>query len=154
MCLFASCPASGRSPGRGHGNSLQYSCLENVMDRGVTSVTCCQVTVHGVANSWTWLSDCARTHLGPWMVSQPPGHEPAFSKYPSSVLDSTEFHSLLRGSQSSHKDTFICGWLPDYSCWGRKGAGDLLFCQLAEVTSNFLTFVFNLIALEGRMLII
>ena len=29
-----SVPASGRSPGGGHGNSLQYSCLENPMDRG------------------------------------------------------------------------------------------------------------------------
>ena len=28
-------PGSGRSPGGGHGNSLQYSCLENSMDRGV-----------------------------------------------------------------------------------------------------------------------
>ena len=27
-------PGSGRSPGRGHGNALQYSCLENLMDRG------------------------------------------------------------------------------------------------------------------------
>ena len=28
-------PESGRSPGGGHGNPLQYSCLENPMDRGV-----------------------------------------------------------------------------------------------------------------------
>ena len=28
-------PRSGRSPGGGHGNTLQYSCLENFMDRGV-----------------------------------------------------------------------------------------------------------------------
>ena len=28
-------PGSGRSPGRGHGNPLQYSCLESPMDRGV-----------------------------------------------------------------------------------------------------------------------
>ena len=27
-------PGSGRSPGGGHGNLLQYSCLENAMDRG------------------------------------------------------------------------------------------------------------------------
>ena len=30
-----SIPGSGRSPGEGHGNPLQYSCLENSMDRGV-----------------------------------------------------------------------------------------------------------------------
>ena len=39
-----STPLSGRSPGRGHGNPLQYSCLENSMDRGAW-----RVTVHGVA---------------------------------------------------------------------------------------------------------
>ena len=36
-------PGSGRSPGIGNGNSLQYSCLGNPMDRGL-----CQATVHGV----------------------------------------------------------------------------------------------------------
>ena len=43
-------PGSGRSPGRGHGNPLQYSCLGNPIDRGAW-----QATVHGVANSWTRL---------------------------------------------------------------------------------------------------
>ena len=38
-----SIPGSGRSPGGGHGNPLQYSCLENPMDRGA-----CGATVHGV----------------------------------------------------------------------------------------------------------
>ena len=37
----------GRSPGRGHGNPLQYSCLGNPMDRGVWWTTV-HVTVHGV----------------------------------------------------------------------------------------------------------
>ena len=41
-------PWSGRSPGGGHGNPLQYSCLENSMDRGVWSAT-----VHEVAKSQT-----------------------------------------------------------------------------------------------------
>ena len=36
-------PGSGRSPGEGNGNPLQYSCLENPMDRGAW-----QATVHGV----------------------------------------------------------------------------------------------------------
>ena len=43
---------SGRSPGKGDGNPLQYSCLGNSMDRGVW-----QATVHGVTKSWTQLSD-------------------------------------------------------------------------------------------------
>ena len=38
----------GRSPGVENGNPLQYSCLENSMDRGPW-----QATVHGVAKSWT-----------------------------------------------------------------------------------------------------
>ena len=39
---------SGRSPGGGNGNPLQYSCLENSVDRGAW-----WATVHGVANSRT-----------------------------------------------------------------------------------------------------
>ena len=42
----------GRSPGEGNGNPLQCSCLENFMDRGVW-----WATVHGIAKSWTQLSD-------------------------------------------------------------------------------------------------
>ena len=49
-------PWLGRPPGGGHGNPLQYSCLENPMDRGA-----CWATVHGVAKSQTWLSDSAHT---------------------------------------------------------------------------------------------
>ena len=41
-------PGSGRSPGGGNGNPLQYSCLENPMDRGAWGAT-----VHGVAKSQT-----------------------------------------------------------------------------------------------------
>ena len=43
---------SGRSPGERIGYPLQYSCPENPMDRGTW-----QATVHGVAKSWTQLSD-------------------------------------------------------------------------------------------------
>ena len=45
-------PRSGRSPGGGNGNLLQYSCLKNPMDRGAW-----RATVHGVTKSWTRLSD-------------------------------------------------------------------------------------------------
>ena len=41
---MGSIPGSGRSPGEGNGCPLQYSCLENSMDRGAW-----QTTVHGVA---------------------------------------------------------------------------------------------------------
>ena len=45
-----SIPGSGKSPGGGHGNSLQYSCLENSMERGAW-----WATVHRVIKSWTRL---------------------------------------------------------------------------------------------------
>ena len=47
---MGSIPESGRSPGGGHGNSLQYSCLENSMDRGAW-----RATVHRIA--WSWMQD-------------------------------------------------------------------------------------------------
>ena len=43
-----SIPRSGKSPGGGHGNPLQYSCPQNPMDRGAW-----WATVHGVAESDT-----------------------------------------------------------------------------------------------------
>ena len=43
---------SGRPPGEGNGNPIQYACLENSMARGAW-----WATVHGVAKSWTQLSD-------------------------------------------------------------------------------------------------
>ena len=49
---LGSIPGSGRSPGEGNGNPLQYSCLENPMDGGAW-----WATVHGVAKNWTRLSD-------------------------------------------------------------------------------------------------
>ena len=51
-----SIPGWGRSPGGGHGNPLQYSYLENPMDRGAW-----WATVHGVAKSRTRLSDFTST---------------------------------------------------------------------------------------------
>ena len=49
---LGSIPGWWRSPGEGNGNPLQYSCLENPMDREAW-----QATVHGVTKSWAWLSD-------------------------------------------------------------------------------------------------
>ena len=50
-------PGSGRSSGAGNGNSLQNSCMKKPMDRGAW-----KATVHGVAQSWTWLSDWLSIH--------------------------------------------------------------------------------------------
>ena len=52
-------PGLGRFPGEGNGNPLQYSCLENLMDRGVW-----WATVHGVEKSQTGLSDFTSLKYG------------------------------------------------------------------------------------------
>ena len=52
-------PGSGRSPGEGNGNPLQYSCLKNSMDRGAW-----WAIVHGITKSQIWLSN-SRFHFSP-----------------------------------------------------------------------------------------
>ena len=62
-----SIPGSGRSPGEGNGNSLQYSCLENSLDRGAW-----RATVHGVAKSqtlWALMQSVAHTVWSYYMSS-------------------------------------------------------------------------------------
>ena len=58
-------PGSGRSPGEGNGNPLQYSCLENPMDGGAW-----WATVHGVTKSRTRLSDFTSLLFHVIMTSQ------------------------------------------------------------------------------------
>ena len=67
-----SVPGLGRSPGEGNGNPLQYSCLENPMDRGAW-----WATVHAVIKGQRALSDWACTHTyvrnshtGAWSFSR------------------------------------------------------------------------------------
>ena len=55
-------PGSGGSPGEGNSYPLQYSCLENSMDRGA-----CWATVHGVTMSGTGLSD---SHIYTYIVKE------------------------------------------------------------------------------------
>ena len=56
-----SIPGLGRPPGEGNGNPLQYSYLDNPMDRGAW-----RAIVHRVAKSWTQLSDlvCPYASIG------------------------------------------------------------------------------------------
>ena len=63
-------PWVGRSPGGEHGNPLQYSCLENPMDRGTW-----RATVHGVAKSGTQLKPLSiHTHTHTHRVTLEPHH--------------------------------------------------------------------------------
>ena len=64
-----SIPGSGRSPGGGNGNPVQYSCLGNPMDRGAW-----RAIVHGVPKSWTRLS--TYTQLCRHPAPPPAAHEP------------------------------------------------------------------------------
>ena len=57
-----SIPESGRSPGGGHGNTLQYSCLENPADRGDW-----RATVRRVSQSQSDWSDLAHRHPFKWL---------------------------------------------------------------------------------------
>ena len=63
---LSSIPRWGRSPGVGHGNPLQYSCLENPMDREA-----CWDTVHRVAKNQTWLKRLSTYSFSSelWMLS-------------------------------------------------------------------------------------
>ena len=70
---MSSIPGSGRSPAGGHGNLLQYSCLENPMDRGVW-----WATVQGITQSWTRLKQLSmHTHVYIWFPGWLSGKEPS-----------------------------------------------------------------------------
>ena len=56
-----SIPGTGRFPGEGNGNPLQYSCLENPKDRGAWCPT-----IGGVTKSWTRLRDFHFHFSGEW----------------------------------------------------------------------------------------
>ena len=57
--VLGSIPGSGRSPGGGHGNPFQYSCLENPMGREVWGG---YTTVHGVSKSQLEMTEHTHTH--------------------------------------------------------------------------------------------
>ena len=59
-----SVPGSGRSPGEWSGNPLQYSCLENPMDRGTWQATVYKVTKSQTRLKWLSLHTRTQTHLG------------------------------------------------------------------------------------------
>ena len=122
-----SVPRLGRSPGGGHSNPLQYSCLENLLDRGAR-----QATVHRVAKSWTrlkWLS----TH-SQWLmvfpVAQLIKNPPANAGGPGSIP----------GSGRSHGEGN--GYPLQYSCLGNpmdRGAWPAIVHGVARVRYDLAT---------------
>ena len=99
---MGSIPGSGSSPGGGHGNPLQYSCLENPMDRGAW-----WATVHGVEKSWTWLNWLsAHAHVG-------------------LLRNISQFHSLNRPADGWE----ILGWDTVSLQWRYFDLGTVHFCQ-------------------------
>ena len=101
---------SGRSPGRGHGNPLQYSCLENSTSRGAW-----QATVHRVAKSRTWLmglSACTHTHTHTkWGFHL---KAPFLGQFPPKTLGLTFIYTLLFFLK---EDLSSCKSLRSYIVW-------------------------------------
>ena len=105
-------PGSGRVPGEGNGNPLQYSCLENSMDRGAQ-----WATVHGVTKNWTRLSTL-------FLKSRSEGSLSAFPIIP--LVPKHSMHALR--CQTGFKDgassygIYLCGGT--HGKWNFKRGGD------------------------------
>ena len=121
-----SIPGSGRSPGEGNSNPLQYSCLENPMDRGVW-----RAVVHGVTESQTGLNMHAhyihfkknalvKSSSSPWFsfnLGDVQGHRTSlpysFRSGNAPVCTRTEFvvsslhHFHDKGKEPAHLHTFV-----------------------------------------------
>ena len=104
-------PGSGRSPGGGHGNLLQYSCLENSTDRGAW-----QAIVHRDTKSWTWLKWLSMHAHHDKYLSMP--HDLIFKKqailpffffnnYMRVILERADIHLLRRQIQPQGKTLWI-----------------------------------------------
>ena len=82
-----SVPGLGKFPGARHGSSLQYSCLENPMDRGAW-----RATVHVIIKSWTWLKRLS-THV---LIKQEGGFPGGSGKSSSLPRERCSFSSWVR----------------------------------------------------------
>ena len=97
-------PVSGSAPGGGNGNPLQYSCLEKSMDRGGW-----WALVHGIAKSWTELSDSHRHNLVRIIPRACPVSFSDGKLYDAYVL----YPKPQRESQSHDVDTLVLKILPE-----------------------------------------
>ena len=106
-------PGWERSPGGGHGNPLQYSCMENPMNRGVW-----WATVHRVAKSWTWLKQLSMHTHGSncqWLhcVGEGNGNPLQYSCL-ENPMDSEVWWAMVRGVAKSWtwlKQLSMHGWI-------------------------------------------
>ena len=101
---LSSVPKLGRSPGGVNGNPLQYSCLENPMDRGAW-----QATVHGITKSWTRLSDFHFTFIQRGFPSGTNGKEPACN---AEVRDTGSIPGLGRSPGGGHISSILGQRIP------------------------------------------
>ena len=98
---LGSIPGLGRSCGEGNGNPLQYTCLENPMDKGAS-----KATVHGVTKSRTRLSDFTRECSGASLVAQLIKNLPAMQETPIRFLGQED---PLEKEKATHSRIY---WLP------------------------------------------
>ena len=124
-----SIPGSGRSPGGGHGNPLQYSCLENSMDRGVW-----QAMVHGsqrVRHNWNNLGTSLEGFTLTWVLWLTRNPQKVMWQEESEIYQWvkalwTLFLTILRGKGSSWWAVFReaemehlreSDWTKQKKCW-------------------------------------
>ena len=88
---LGSVPGSGRSPGEGNDNPLQYSCLENPMDGGAL-----QATIHGVAKSQTRLTSLSLFQCSAQLKTVAPNCASGYCILYSHILHYKHYHFYLR----------------------------------------------------------
>ena len=125
---LGSITGSGRSPGESNGNPLQYSCLENPMDRGAI--------VHGVAKSWTQLK-----WLSTYAVEQRVSMLSTMSTLVLNQVMEAEPHDREPGSTHTHSHTHPPPHLPhQHTPLGLLKEGNIIFRHLSR-TINYIVVV-------------
>ena len=113
-------PGLGRSLGGGHDNPVQYSRLENPLDRGTW-----RAAVHGVTESWTWPSHwvCMHVTLAGTLLQSDPIHAKSWAWPASQNRSLFEGRGLTSG--------FLCQSIRSWATWlgARRGLRQLQFGQ-------------------------